>query len=152
MPYIVSYQKHIDTLHTVDLHLPTGEEGQSIGTELATIEGVTYVSLPDSALLSAQQPAEISGSIINPVTLTPELRSTLRNTSPHLRLISQRMIEKIRGGYSIDDEMFFARIGVGAAAGLYEPTADEMQELTAFGEFAEAVREWGRSERAKLLP
>ena len=150
MPYIVSYQKHIDTLHTVDLHLPTGEEGQSIGTELATIEGVTYVSLPDAASLSGMQPEEIASSIVNPATLTPELRNQIKSQSPHLKIISRRMIEKIRDSYSIDDEMFFARIGVGAAAGLYEPTADEMQEITVFGEFAEAVREWGRSERAKL--
>ena len=48
------------------------------------------------------------------------------------------------------DSMFFARIGVGAATGMYQPTPDEMQEMTVFGEFVESVRQWGRAERAKL--
>ena len=67
-----------------------------------------------------------------------------------MQLIAQAMIEKIRASYTIDDEMFFARIGVGAATGMYQPTAQELQEMTVFGEFVEAVRQWGRAERAKL--
>jgi len=59
-------------------------------------------------------------------------------------------VQKIRARFSIDDEMFFARIGVGAAAGMYQPTPGELGEMQAFGEFVEAVRQWGRAERAKL--
>jgi hypothetical protein len=150
MPYIVSYQKFIDIDRTVEIALPADLEGQRIGVELATIDGVTYVSLPDEVTLPGQQPAEVAASIVNPVTVTSELRAQLRDTSPHLRLISQRMIDQIRASYTIDDEMYFARIGVGAATGLYEPTTDEMQEMTVFGEFVESVREWGRTERAKF--
>lgn len=95
------------------------------------------------------QPAEISDSI-KTVVLTAELKGTIKSTSPHIALISQRMIEQIRSTYSIDDEMYFARIGVGAATGLYAPSADEMNELTVFGEFAEAVRQWGRDKRGEL--
>jgi len=60
------------------------------------------------------------------------------------------MIQKIRAKYSVDDEMFFARIGVGAATGMYTPTAGEMADTQAFGEFVESVRQWGRTERANL--
>jgi len=60
------------------------------------------------------------------------------------------MIQKIRAQYSIDDEMYFARIGVGAANGMYTPTAGEMADMQAFGQFVEGVRQWGREERAKL--
>ena len=67
-----------------------------------------------------------------------------------MQLIAQAMIEKIRASYTIDDEMFFARIGVGAATGLYETTPSEVQEMAVFGDFVESVREWGRAERAKL--
>ena len=60
------------------------------------------------------------------------------------------MITKIRNKYTIDDEMYFARIGVGAANGLYQPSAPELAELAEFGQFVEGVRAWGRTERAKI--
>lgn len=149
MTYIVSYQKYIDSLRTVEIRRPM-IDADFIGTELATLDGTTYMALPSDATLPSSQPQEVESSIVNPVQLTPELRNQLRAESPHLKLISQRMIDQIRSSYSIDDEMYFARIGVGAANGMYTPSVDEMQEFTVFGEFVEAVREWGRSEREKL--
>ena len=120
------------------------------GGELSsTIDGITYVSLPDGASLPANQPEEIAASI-QTVTLTPALREAIKAASPHCQLIAQRMVEKIRALYSIDDEMYFARIGVGAANGMYTPTQDEMQAMTVFGEFVESIRQWGREERARL--
>lgn len=67
-----------------------------------------------------------------------------------VQLIGKRMVTQIRESYSLDDEMYFARIGVGAATGMYTPTSGELQEMTVFGEFCESVRQWGRAERAKL--
>ena len=122
---------------------------QPLGTELATIDGITYVSLPDGAILPGNQPDEITASI-QPVTLDAVLREQIKSASPHCKLISQRMIDKIRALYSIDDEMYFARIGVGAANGLYAPTLDEMQAMTVFGEFVESIRQWGRDERTRF--
>lgn len=46
--------------------------------------------------------------------------------------------------------MYFARIGVGAATGTYQPSSDELQAMTVFGEFVESVRQWGRQQRAEL--
>lgn len=120
-----------------------------MGTELATIDGTTYVALPDGAVLPADQPAEIASSIAA-VTLDPALREQIKAASPHCKLIGQRMIEQIRAAYSIDDEMYFARIGVGAATGMYQPSSDELQAMTVFGEFVESVRQWGRQQRAEL--
>ena len=150
MPSIISYQKHIDSIRTVEIRLPEDATLlQRIGTELATIDGITYVSLPDGVTLPANQPEEIAASI-QTVTLTPALREAIKAASPHCQLIAQRMVEKIRALYSIDDEMYFARIGVGAANGMYTPTQDEMQAMTVFGEFVESIRQWGRDERARL--
>jgi len=115
-------------------------------TELCTLDGVTYVAVPDGVTLPAQPP-EIT---LETVTLTPELREQIKAASVHVAFIAERMIQKIRAAYSIDDEMYFARIGVGAAAGLYTPTAGEMADMQAFGEFVESVRQWGRTEREKL--
>lgn len=109
------------------------------------------VVLFDGFTLPTDQPAAIANSIETLATPLPDLlKEQIKAASPHVALISKNMIDTIRKSYSIDDEMFFARIGVGAATGLYTPTSDEMNELTVFGEFVEGVRQWGRDERAKL--
>ena len=147
---IVSYRKTSDAHTTYELHMPDsqGTDGEIFCAELGTLDGLTYVSVPDGVALPEQLP-QVAATLV-PVTLTPELRDRLRATSPHCALISERMVQKIRARYSIDDEMFFARIGVGAATGMYQPTPGELAEMQAFGEFVEGVRQWGRGERKKL--
>ena len=150
MPTLIAYRKHITREITRELLLPEDPQTrQRLGTELATIDGVTYVSLPDGAALPTKQPPEILASI-ETITLTPALREAIKAASPHTRLIAAQVIEKIRAAYSLDDEMYFARIGVGASIGLYTPTEDEMHKLTVFGEFVEDCRAWGRDRRAAL--
>ena len=146
--FIYSYQKVSTPYTVIQAVLPdsTGANDELHCTELCTLGGITYLSVPDGVTLP-DQPPEIE---LTPVTLSPELREQIKAASPHAQLISERMIQKIRAQYSVDDEMFFARIGVGAATGMYTPTAGEMADMQAFGEFVESVRQWGRTERAKL--
>lgn len=149
MPKIIRYRKQSDAYTTYILRTPEPQDDASRITELATLEdGYTYCTIPDGTSLP-EQPEQIAGSVTE-VTLDPVLREQIKTASPHCQLISQRMVEKIRALYTIDDEMYFARIGVGAANGLYQPSSDEMQAMTVFGEFVESVRQWGRNERAKL--
>jgi hypothetical protein len=56
----------------------------------------------------------------------------------------------IRDAYPLEDELKYARIGVGAAMGMYQPTSDEVQGMTVFGAHVESVRQWGRDQRAAL--
>jgi len=138
MSYIVSYQKHITTEITRELRLPEGaEQHERIGTELATVDGVTYVALPDGAVLPANQPEEIAASIVNPAVLTDAVRDTIKAASPHVRLINQRVIERIRAVYSIDDEIKCLRLA---------PSAD----TTAYNDYVEDCRAWGREQKAAL--
>ncbi|MDD3644337.1 MAG: hypothetical protein PHR19_02295 [Bacteroidales bacterium] len=144
MAKIYSYTKYVDPLITRTLILP-----DEVGTELATIGDVTYVSIPDDATLPTIQPDEIKASI-KLVTLTPELKAAIKEASPHAKLISARIIEKIREQYTVDHELYLARIGVGQQQGLYTPTASELKEIADFGVFVETIRAWGNAERAKL--
>lgn len=150
MTSIVSYQKTSDAHTTYELRVPDaqGDEGEIFCAELGTLDGLTYVSVPAGVTLPEQLPQV--AATLRQVTLTSELLERLKAASPHCALISERMVQKIRARYSIDDEMFFARIGVGAALGMYQPTPGELAEMQAFGKFVEAVRQWGRAERAKL--
>ncbi len=105
-------------------------------------------------MILPEQPEEIAASV-QTVTLDDTLKEQIKAASPHSQLIGQRMINTIRAAYSIDDEMYFARIGVGATtiingAALYVPSASELEEMMTFGAFVEGVRDWGRNERALL--
>ncbi len=146
--FIYSYQKVYTPYTVIQAVLPdsTWVNDELHCTELCTLGGITFLSVPDGVTLP-EQPTEIE---LKPVTLSPELREQIKAASPHAQLISERMIQKIRAQYSVDDEMFFSRIGVGAAAGMYTPTAGEMADMQAFGQFVESVRQWGRTERANL--
>lgn len=136
---IYAYEKVTDQYTTYQLNAP------DTATELATIEGVTYVHCADP--LPEDQPEQIT---VTSPTLTGELIEQIKAASPHVKLIASRMIDKIRERYSVDDELFFARIAGGAGLGRYDITPGEQAELDAYQAHVEAVREWGRDQRAAL--
>jgi hypothetical protein len=151
MAFIVSYQKFIDSLRTVELRLPEGDSMQRIGTELCTLkDGLTYVSLPEGVELPANQPPEIADTITDPITVTEDLRYQILGESPHCRLIADRVIQRIRERYPLNDELFLNRVATGVLAGLYEYQDGEEAEVLAFGTWAEECRQWGRAQRAAL--
>ena len=149
MPSTYAYRKFCGGGTTRCLRQPEDETHRSLGTELATIDGVTYVVLPDGAALPEDQPTEIAASV-QAVTLTSEQKEAIKLVSPHALLISARIIDRIRAEYPLDEELFLARIAVGALQGSYTLQAGEAEELAAYQVCAEAAREWGRTERAKL--
>ena len=152
MPSLIAYRKAITRETTIALRLPLdATQGQPTAQELATLpDGRTVVMLPDGLALPTEQPAEVASTIEYLSPVAADVREQIKAASPHVALIARRMVQMIRDAYSLDDEMYFARIGVGAATGVYTPTSGELQEMTVFGEFVESVRQWGRAERAKL--
>lgn len=152
MTTLITYTRVVTPITTHTLRLPDAPMGQQAGQELATLpDGRTVVALFDGYTLPATQPTAIQDSIeALPSPLPDDLREVIKAASPHVALIAKRMVDTIRAKYSVDDEMYFARIGVGAATGMYTPSASELQEMADFGQFCEGVRQWGRAERAKL--
>jgi hypothetical protein len=115
-------------------------------TELCELDGWRYLSIPDD--ITPVIPAQIT--TYETVELTDALRETLKATSPHAKLIAQRVIDRIRAQYPLDDELYFARIAVGALQGSYTLLPGEAEALAQYQVDVEAAREWGRQERAKL--
>ena len=143
---IVRYRKVYDQYTVHQLQLPEANAEASC-TELATLsDGYTYVAVPSSLALP-QQPIEI---LVEDVVLTPELRQALKAASTHCELIANRVEQKIREKYSLNDEQYFSRIASGAALNLYTFEPGEQSALIAFGDYVESCRQWGRQERAKL--
>lgn len=143
---IYAYTKVETPYTTIQMALPYEMDAENQCTELCTLDGVTYVSVPDSVTLP-DQPAELT---ITEATITPELRDAIKAASPHCALIAERMEARIRSKYSLSDEAYFARIGVGAALGVYQFDPGEQDEMLAFGAWVESARQWGHDERAKL--
>ena len=133
MTSIYAYQKFIDADRTVEIRLPEEENGQRLGTELATVDGTTYVSIPNGASLP-EQPEEITVEL---VTLTPELKASISDASPFVRMIRQMVSDKIAERYSTGDEIKLIRTA---------PSA----EFEAYNAYAEDCRAWGREQRAAL--
>jgi hypothetical protein len=135
MARIYKYQKFTDIRTTYCLVEPDyGREGEERITELCTIEGVTYVSVPDSITLPLQ-PEQIA---VEAAELTPELIAAIRAVSPHIALINERVVERIRERYSINDEIKMLRIG-------------PSPETEVYNDHVEACRAWGRGEKEKLI-
>jgi hypothetical protein len=152
MHSFVAYRKAVNSITTHYLALPEAAQGEQAAQELATLpDGRTIVVLFDGYTLPANQPADIAASIEQLGSpLSPELREQVMAASPAVRLTYDRTQALLRSKYSVDDEAYFARIGVGVALGAYTFEPGEQEELLAFGSFVESARAWGRAERAKL--
>ena len=148
MTTIYSYSKVPTEFTVIQMVLPDsmGVDDALHCTELCTLDGVTYVAVPADVTLP-EQPPEIT---VLPVDMTPEMREQIKSASPHCALIAERMEARIRSKYSLSDEAYFARIGVGAALGVYQFEPGEQDEMLAFGAWVESARQWGHDERAKL--
>ena len=135
MTKIYKYQKVQDAYTTHCLVEPDynllGTEDRI--TELCTIDGVTFVSVPDSIILPAQ-PEQIT---VEEVELTDELKESIKSASPHVQLIDDRVVAKIREVYSLNDEIKMIRLS---------PSA----ESAAYNEYVESCRDWGRVAKANL--
>ncbi|WP_299009902.1 hypothetical protein [uncultured Caulobacter sp.] len=129
MASIVAYQKASDAWTTYSL---IGVEG---AVELCTIDGVTYVSIPDDGDLH-DQPEEIAGSVavIEP---SDELIDAICDASPHVALIRDRVVEMIAQRYSLTDEIKLLRTAPSPA-------------FDAYNDYVEICRAWGRSQKAAL--
>lgn len=156
MTTIISYQKHTDEWTTYTLVQPhqspdlqnTTEICTELCTELCTIDGITYVAVPDGVTLP-DQPSQIADSIKN-VELTAELISTIKTNSSHCKFTSDQVQHKIRQKYTMDDEMYFSRIASAAALGVYELKPDENEKLMQYNGYIESVRLWAKQEQIKL--
>lgn len=128
------------------------KQGDQVGQELATLaDGRTVVVLFDGHTLAKDQPAAIKASIETLASPLPdELKNQIREASPHVRLINQRVQERIRAVYSIDDEMKFSRLLHKAAMGLQTLTEGDKAEILTYDKHVETARAWGKAERAKL--
>ena len=130
MAYIVSYQKFITKDTTKQLDAPEGL------VELCTIDGVTYVSVPDDEDLPINQPDEIADTV-QTVVMTDDLRELIKSQSTHVQLIDERVKAKIAERYSLSDE-------------LKEIRNSSSPSFAVYADYVEDCRQWGSEQKAAL--
>lgn len=142
MPKIYSYRKITDAFTTLLLVEPDNQRDPSPPhvVELCTINGLTYVSVPDGLVLP-DQPQEIECRL---VTLTDDLRAAITRNSPYLQLINSRVQNRIRDQYDHADELKLIR-----SKG---KTTKATKEFEDYDQYVEGCRSWGQAEKAKVLP
>lgn len=135
MTKIYKYQKVQDAYTTHCLVEPDYNllETEDRITELCTINGVTYASIPDGIILP-EQPEQIT---VEEVTMTDELKAAIHLSSPHVQLINERVVMKIRERYSVNDEIKLIRLGA-------------PDDFTAYNDYVETCRAWGAAAKARL--
>ncbi len=143
MAKIYSYRKVIDEYTTHALNEPDYKqiETEDRITELCTIEEITYVSVPDTSALPEQ--SEHIKKTLKMANIDEVMRKKIKKACPHVGLIKQRVIEKIRGKYSINDELNVNRCKI---AKEIEADAD----FNTYNEFVKSCISWGHDEIAKL--
>ena len=135
MPKIMSYKKLTDKYTTYTVVKPDYQEGDKRITELCTIDGTTYISVPDDVSLS-DQPNKIT---LIDVVLTDELKEKIKKASPHMQLINQRVRNKIAEKYSVNDEITALR-----------KKDNDKVKFDKYNAYADECCAWGDTEKDKL--
>jgi len=131
---ILKYQKITDKYTTYTIN----DDVENRITELCTIDGDTYISVPDDFVFS-DQPKQIK---IVPITMTDDLRKQIEEKSPHIQLIKQRVREKIKDKYSIEDEIKIIRNKINGT---------KTEEYTEYNKYVEDCIQEGNTQKAKLI-
>lgn len=113
---------------------------------LCELDGWRYVSIPNDSQTII--PDELITWTI--VELDSTLRELLKKNSPICQSIDQQVLDKIREKYSLDDELYFARISIGDLRGTYQLEPGENKLLIQYQNDIESIRIWGRQEIANL--
>ena len=121
-------------------------DNEATATQLCQIDGWSYVSIPDLATIPEQH-NEIQYQV---AVIDELLAEQIKNESRVFQLIDKRFKDKVRAKYSIDDELYFARINIGALTNRYTMRAGESDEVDAFGVYVENARDEAKQERAVL--
>ena len=148
MATIYQYQKIIDQYTTHTLHEPDYEQLESADRiiELCTIDGITYVSVPDTVDLP-KQPADIAKTL-KVVSLTDDLKKQILDQSPIIAYIDIKVREKITVDVEQSQELRLLRNEMNRIR-----EAMSIADEAGYKEINDKIlahRQWGTQEKEKL--
>ncbi len=139
MSSIYRYQGNIKR-SSLDLH---NEKGEAASTDVCEIDGWRYVSVADDAIPDPDV-------VIDPVKITPSLRSAIKHASPHCRMIKSRAWDMIRREWPEEDQRALDRKMAAAGAGVISLSAAEKKVLKKYKDSNDAAMQWAAEQYAEL--
>lgn len=125
---------------------PRAESPEHTLAELAVLDGWRYITVPDGAVVVVPEEIETWEQVI----LTPELRETIKAASSHTRLALSQFVSAVRARFTLDDELYFARIATGALMGAYTFEPGEAELLADYQQHVEICRAALKARYAEL--
>ena len=148
MSKIMSYQKITDKFTTHTLREPDYEQLESEDriTELCTIDGITYVSVPDTVDLP-KQPADIAKTLKKTI-INDELKKKIMDQSPIIAYIDDKVRKKITADVEQSQELRLLRNEINRIREAIN--IQENAEYKGINDKILSSRQWGQQQKEKL--
>jgi len=133
------YQPIYDKHTIIDANLPENAIIHLSNDQLEEFDNYQYVAFEEKA------PEQPKGIILEEVVLTEELKEKLRQKSHHWQRYKERVIEKIREKYSIDDELNIIN-----TKNLATKTTDDKSKISEYNNYVKSIKDYYANYKASL--
>ena len=131
MVKLYRYQPIYDKHTIIDANLPENAIIHLSNDQLEEFDNYQYVAFEEKA------PEQPKGIILEEVVLTAELKEKLRKNSSHWQRYKERVIEKIREKYSLDDELNIIH-----TKNLGTKTTDNKAKISEYDNYVQSVKDY----------
>ena len=129
------YEKHT----RIDANLPENAIIHLSSDQLVNFDNYQYVAFEGDI------PEQPKGIVLEEVTLTTELQEKLRKYSSHWKRYKERIVEKIREKYSIDDELNIIN-----TKNLATKTTDDKSKISEYNNYVKSIKDYYANYKASL--
>ena len=133
------YQPIFNKNTRIDANLPENAIIHLSNDQLKDFDNYQYVAFEGVI------PEQPKGIVLEEVVLTAELKEKLRKNSSHWQRYKERVIEKIREKYSLDDE-----INIIHTKNLATKTTEDKTKITEYDEYVKSVKDYYAKYKANL--
>jgi len=139
MVKLYRYQPIFDEYTRTDANLPENAIIHLSSDQLVNFDNYQYVAFEGDI------PEQPKGIKLEEVVLTAELKEKLRKYSSHWKRYKERIIDKIREKYSIDDELNIIH-----TKNLATKTTEDKTKITEYDEYVKSVKDYYAKYKANL--
>ena len=133
------YQPIYDKHTRIDANLPENAIIHLSNDQLEEFDNYQYVAFEEKV------PEQPKGIVLEEVVLTAELKERLRKYSSHWKRYKERIVEKIREKYSIDDELNIIN-----TKNLATKTTDDKSKISEYNNYVKSIKDYYANYTASL--
>ena len=133
------YQPIYDKHTIIDANLPENAIIHLSNDQLEEFDNYQYVAF------EGEIPEQPEGIVLEEVVLNTELKERLRKYSSHWKRYKERIVEKIREKYSIDDELNIIN-----TKNLATKTTDDKSKISEYNNYVKSIKDYYANYKASL--